>query len=99
LAAVQYFRFPYSYTLTPGAAIWHSYGPDPRYDTAAVSVTALAIDGIGGPAHVLTVENINTTQLESGPLPTFGQYLGFSVKNNGGTTIQGYNIHIGMILP
>lgn len=99
MATIQHFHFHYNDTLAPGGWTWISFGPDPRYENAAVSVTALAVDGTGGPAHVLKVENINTTQLETGALPVFGQYLGFSVTNNGGTTIDGFNVNIGMILP
>ena len=103
LATTQIWRYFYSDTLGPGDWRWKSYGPADALGSAALSVSAIPVDGIGeGGVYVLTVENINITDIE-GPgspgFPSHDHYVGFSVRNNGSTTITSWSISIGLITP
>jgi hypothetical protein len=56
---------PYNFEggLLPGAARWVQLGQHDGLYTAAVSISAIPLDGKGGDTFVLKVENINTTMI------------------------------------
>jgi hypothetical protein len=101
LATVTLFPYHYSSSLGPGEATWLSFGPYDPFGNSALSVTAMPGHGIGGEAHVLKIENINITDLETveGDISFQSFYAGFSVMNNGGTTITEWTVWLGLINP
>lgn len=104
MATTQVWRYHYSDPMGPGENRWLSYGPADALGSSALSVTAIPVDGVGeGGVYVLTVENINITDIESNltvGFPTHERYVGFAVRNNGGgTTVTQWSISISVVTP
>ena len=101
MASVTLWHYYYSSALGPGEALWVSYGPADALRNSAVTVTAVPHVGIGGTNHVLKVENVNVTTVEThaGDITFQESYVGATVTNNGGTTIRGWAVEVGVIQP
>lgn len=85
--------------LKPGEAEWVQLGESTEFMDGAIAVTATAHNGIGGTAHVLKVENINTTCISRGAGQFASFHAGCNVVNNGETTIDSWVVAVAVIKP
>jgi hypothetical protein len=88
-------------TLGPGESAWVDLGESDDFGDGAIAVTATPIIGRDGDTHVLKVENLNITlvQTNKGDITYNSYYAGCSVMNNGQTTITTWSVRVGVIGP
>ena len=87
--------------LAPGESKWVDFGEAEGFAHCALSVSATPHEGDGGDTHVLKVDNVNITGVEStqGDLSFMTYFAGCNVTNNGQTTITNYSVLVGVIVP
>ena len=86
----------------PGESKWVDFGEAEGFAHCALSVSATPHEGAdGGDTHVLKVDNVNITGVEStqGDLSFMTYFAGCNVTNNGQTTITNYSVLVGVIVP
>lgn len=106
MATVDYLG-PYNKTvnLQPGESFWFSLESE-AFEHCALSITATPRKGYPfgpGTAHVLRVENVNVTAIETriaGSEWTSAEFhAGCNITNNGTTTITEWSIVVAVIRP
>jgi hypothetical protein len=91
----------HGHPLGPGESEWIDFGESQGFGNCALSVTASPHDGHGGSNHVLTVDNVNITGIETvqGDISLMAYHGGCNVRNNGQTTITTWGVLVGVIVP
>lgn len=85
--------------LGPGQSRWVDLGKHDGYGDSSLAVTAMPGHGHGGTTHVLKVDDVNVTAVEShqGDLQFFDYHAGCNVTNTGQTTIDNWAVVVGVI--
>ena len=99
MAKVTYRKTQGSGVLKPGEEKWVQLGESDEFRDGAIAVTAIPHHGTAGTQHVLRVDNINITMTEThqGDITLTSYNAGCSVKNNGKTTIDNWEVVVGVI--
>jgi hypothetical protein len=87
--------------LEPGQALWVDFGEHEGFGNCALSITASAHDGKGGSVHVLKVDDVNVSAVESdaGDIAIVTYSAGCNVINNGTTVITDWSVLVGVTVP